>query len=59
MQVKYKKICVLQVVSFSLKYVWVVFVCASIISSHLITESSIIVAKYFPISQLHVARFQI
>ena len=31
----------------------------SITSSHIIAESSIILAKYFPLSQLHVAGFQI
>ena len=31
----------------------------SITSSHIIAESSIILAKYFPLSQLHVVGFQI
>ena len=42
----------------SLKFVEIVFV-SSIISSHVITESSIILAKYLPFLQLHVEGFQI
>ena len=38
-------------------FVPIVFV-SSIISSLVITESSIILAKYLPFSQLHVAGFQ-
>ena len=41
-----------------LKFVGTVFV-SSIISSHEINESSVILAKYFPFSPLHVAAFQI
>ena len=47
---------------FPLKFVENVFVywtSESIISAHVITESSLILAKYFPFSQLHVAGFQI
>ena len=46
---------------FSLKFVGVAFVSlsdGSIISSHGIGELSIILAKYFPFSKLHVAEFQ-
>ena len=49
----------LQVSFFSLKIVVTVFVSSSIISSYVITELSIILAKYFPFLQLHVAGFQI
>ena len=55
---KIYKFCVLQVIFFSLEFVGTVFV-SSLISSHLITESSIILAEYFPFSQLHAAEFQI
>ena len=52
--------CVLQVVLFTLKFVGTVFVSSlSIISQHVITESSIIVAKYFPFWKSHVAGIQI
>ena len=51
---------------FSLQFVVRVFVSPlydltseSIISSHIITESSIVFAKYLPFVQLHVAGFQI
>ena len=46
---------------FSLKFVGIVFVSSSydsITSSYVIAELSIIRAKYFPFSQLHVAGFQ-
>ena len=44
---------------FSLTFVVTVFVSTvSIIYSNIINESSIILAKYLPFSQLHVARFQ-
>ena len=43
---------------FSLKFVGILLV-SSVISSHAITESSIILAKYLPFLQLHVAGFQI
>ena len=57
MQVKYR----LQVAFFSLKFVKIVFVSSSydsIISSHVVTESSVILGKSFPLSRLHVAGFQ-
>ena len=53
---KIYKFCVLQVAFFSLKFVYLV---SFIISSHVITESSIKLAKYFPFSQLQVEEFQI
>ena len=57
---KIQKFCVLQIEFFSLKFVVTVFVySASIISSHLIIELSIIIAEYLPFFQLHVTRFQI
>ena len=43
---------------FSLKFIEIVVV-SSIISALTITELSIIVSKYLPSSQLHVAQFQI
>ena len=52
----------LKVAFFSLKFIQTVFVSSSydsIISSHAIAESSIILAKYFSFLQLHVAGFQI
>ena len=58
---KIQTFCILQVVFFSLKFVGIVFVSLlhdSVISSHLIAESSIIVAKYFPFLQLDVVVFQ-
>ena len=55
---KIYKLVVLQVVFSSLKFFETAFV-VSMISSSLINESSIILAKYLPFSQLHVARFQI
>ena len=55
-----QKFCVLQVALFSLKFVGMVsFSSASIISSRVIIESSMVLAKYLPFSQLHVAGFQI
>ena len=57
---KIYKFCVLQVVFSSLKLVGTVFVSLSyesIISSHVIAQSSIILAKLFPFSQLNVAEF--
>ena len=42
---------------FSLKFLGIVFA-SSILSLHVITGSSIILAKYMPFSQLHVAGFQ-
>ena len=50
---------------FSLKFVGIVFVsslfdsaCASIIPSHVTTESSVMLANYFSFLKLHVATFQ-
>ena len=43
---------------FSLKFMGTAFV-SSIISSHVITESSTVLAKYLPFSQLRIAGFQI
>ena len=55
-----QKFCVLQVALFSLKFVGMVsFSSASIISSRVIIESSMVLVKYLPFSQLHVAGFQI
>ena len=57
--------CVLQVIVFSLKFVGTVFVSslfdlasASITLSRIIVETAIILAKYFPFSQLPIAGFQ-
>ena len=44
---------------FSIKFDGLVFVSVSINSSHVITEVSIILAKYLPVSQIHVAGFKI
>ena len=46
---------------FLMKFVGIVFISSSydfITSSQIIAESSIILAKYFPFSQLHVTGFQ-
>ena len=66
MQVKYRIFFCFTVYFISLKFIGIVFVSSSfdlafvsIISSYVTTESSIILAKYFPFSQLHVAGFQI
>ena len=51
----------LQVIFFSLKFVRIVFISSlynSITLSQIIPKSSIIFAKYFPFSELHVAAFQ-
>ena len=63
---KIQKVCVLQVIFFSLKFVETVFVLSlfdltttSIISSNVITESSIILGKYLLFSQSHVEEFRI
>ena len=65
MQVKYRNFMFYRLF-FSLKFVGAVFVfesyklaSASIISSHVIAESSIVLPKYIPLLQLHVAGFQI
>ena len=57
--------CVLQVIVFSLKFVGTVFVSslfdlasASLTLSRIIVETAIILAKYFPFSQLPIAGFQ-
>ena len=55
---KIKKFRVLQVSLFSLKFVEIVFV-SSIISAHIITESSIILAKYSPFLQLCSVELQL
>ena len=52
---------VLQVVFSSLKFVGIVFVSQShdtIISSYIVVESSIILVKCFPFSQLNIEGFQ-
>ena len=51
MQIKYRNF-VFYIVLFLLRFVGTVYF---ITSSHVITEYSIILAKYFPFSQLHVA----
>ena len=56
MQVKYRNFAFSRLLFFSLKFVS--FSYDSIVSSHIIAELSIILAKYFPFSQLHVAGFQ-
>ena len=57
---KIQEFFVLQIAFFSLKFVETIFVSSSsIISSNIITESSIIIAKYLPFSQLHVAGFEV
>ena len=68
MQVKYKNFCVLQITFFSLKFVGIVFVSSSsfrlslvsksITSSQIIAESSVILAKYFQFSQIHLLGLQ-
>ena len=52
---KIQKFYVLQVVFSSLKFVGIAFVSSSYDSSHV--ESSIMLAKYFSFSQLHVVGF--
>ena len=61
MQVKYRIFCVSEVAFFSLRFVRIVFISSSydsITSSQIIAESSIILAKNFPFSQIHEAGFQ-
>ena len=53
MQAKYRKF-----VFYRLLVKFVSFPYDTIISSHIIAELSIILAKYFPFLQLHVAGFQ-
>ena len=58
---KILKSCVLQVTFVSGKFFQIVFISSSydsVTSSHVITKTSIILAKYFLFSQLHVAEFQ-
>ena len=57
---KMQKFCNLQIILFSLKFVGIAFVSstldlasASVVSSRVIAESSIILAKYFPFLQLY------
>ena len=53
--------CVPEITLFSLKFVEIVFIFSSydfITSSHVIIESSIILAKYFQFSQSNVVGFQ-
>ena len=57
-QVNIRNFFVLQISFFLFKFVVTVFVSFPIISSHVITELSIILAKYLPVLQLHVAGFQ-
>ena len=54
-----KKFFVLHIALFSLKFVVTAFVSSSIISLHVITESSTKLAKYFPFLQLYVPGCQI
>ena len=60
MKVKYRKFCVLQIVLKIkiFKFDGTVFV-SSIISSHVITELSKLLTKYFPFLQAHGEGFQI
>ena len=53
---KIQKFCILQVAFFSLKFVSLSY--DSVISSHVIIESSIILTKYFPFSRLHEEEFK-
>ena len=55
---KIQKVFVSQIILFSLKVDRIAFV-STIVLSRIITESSIILAKYLHFLQLHVARFQI
>ena len=57
-QVNIRNFFVLQISFFLFNFVVTVFVSFSIISSHVITELSIILAKCLPFLQLHVAGFQ-
>ena len=60
MQVKYKILHFTDYFLF-IKICWNSFVSSSydsITSSQIITESSVVHAKYFPFSQLHVSGFQ-
>ena len=65
-KVKYRNFLVLEIAFFALIFIVTVFVSssydlssASIISSYVITELHIILAKYLPFLQVHVAGFQI
>ena len=58
---KMRKFCVLQVIFFSLKLVGIAFIFSSydyLTSSHIITESTIILPKDFPFLLLHAEGFQ-
>ena len=55
MQVKYRHFVFYRSL-FKLKFVETVFV-SSVISSHVLTELSIILPKYFPFLELHIAGF--
>ena len=57
MQIKYINFCVSKVHIFPLKFVSSSY--DSITSSQIIAESSIMLAKCFPFSKLHVEGFQI
>ena len=51
------KVHFVRIVSAEVLFVGIVFV-SSTISSHLITESTVILPAYLPFSQVHVAVFQ-
>ena len=62
MRAKYRNFSVLQITFFSSKFVGTVFVSLSydpISSSCKITESSIVLAKYFPFSKQRLLGFQV
>ena len=60
MQVKYRNFASYRLLSFHLKFfVFISLSYDSMTLSHIIAESSIILAKYFPFSQLHVEGLQI
>ena len=56
MQGKYRNVVFYRLL-FSLKFVGTVFI-FSVISSHVISESSVILAKYLPFLQVYVEWFQ-
>ena len=62
MQVKYRNFAFDSLLLFSLKFVGIVFISSSynsITSPQIIVKLSIILAKYFKFSQIHVAGFQV
>ena len=62
MQVKSRNFAFYSLLLFSFKFVGIVFISlsyGSITSPHIIVELSIILAKYFQCSQLHVAGFEV